>query len=139
MAADLDALRRVLVVENDSPTAQLLTDLLTAAGYAVTVLSSGFGVRQMVRHLRPRAVVLDLGLPYRSGAAVLAALKADPVTAPVPVVVVSVLEATLSPARASLAVAQLPRPLSAPAVLDAVETATSVPGSALELGLRAAS
>ena len=50
-----------------------------------------------MRRLRPDAVLLDLGLPYRSGATVLQEIKLDPQTRDVPVVIVSAMTETLPP------------------------------------------
>ncbi len=109
-----------LVVEDDPPTAALLSDLLTDEGYAVAVSPSAFGVREMVERLQPWAIVLDLGLPYRSGAALLADLKADPITASVPVIVVSALAEALPPDRKALAAAVISKPFAVDELLDAL-------------------
>ena len=76
----------------------------------------------MVR-VRPRAIVLDLGLPYRSGGSLLEELKADPETAPVPVVVVSAYTEQLSREQARLAAAVIPKPFALDALLSALQTA----------------
>jgi CheY-like chemotaxis protein len=64
-------------------------------------------------------VRLDLGLPYRSGAAVLADLKADPATAAIPVVVVSILDER-GRGLALGATEYLVKPVSREGVLDAL-------------------
>jgi DNA-binding response OmpR family regulator len=119
-----------VVVEDDPPTAALLSDLLADEGYAVTVSPSAFGVREMVERLRPRAIVLDLGLPYRSGAALLADLKADPLTATVPVIVVSALAEALPPERKALAAAVIPKPFAVDELLNALCAAVACSCSA---------
>jgi CheY-like chemotaxis protein len=86
---------RVLVIEDDPAHQRLLRHVLEPAGYAVTAADSALGAKTLVRRLRPRAILLDLGLPYRSGAALLAELKADPRTAGVPVLVVSAMSEVL--------------------------------------------
>ena len=113
----------VVVVEDNPELAALLTDELTDAGYAVTATGSAVGAAALVRRLRPRAVVLDLALPYRSGAALLAELKADPRTASVPVVVVSAYADALSRDRAGLAAAVIPKPFALHALLAALQAA----------------
>lgn len=81
----------VVVVEDDSSSAELVSVHVAAAGLrAVTVQTGEQGVAA-VRSLHPAAVVLDIRLPGMDGWEVLAALKADPETADTPVVVVSVL------------------------------------------------
>ena len=102
---------RVLVIEDDADTAALWTDVLTAQGYAVTALNSALGVAAQLRAARPAVVLLDLGLPYRSGASLLAELKADPATAGLPVVVLSAAPDTLPPEYRAWAAAVLEKPV----------------------------
>jgi DNA-binding response OmpR family regulator len=79
----------------------------------------------LARRLRPAVILLDLGLPYRSGGALLEDLKADPATAGVPVLVVSALAADLSPARRALAAGVVAKPFSPAALLAAVRDAVA--------------
>jgi len=111
------------VVEDDPPTANLLTDVLADAGFTVTVLDSALGAHEAIHRLRPCAVLLDLGLPYRSGASLLRELKADPATAIVPVVVVSAYTESLSRESAAQAAAVVPKPFELGALLAAVQAA----------------
>jgi two-component system OmpR family response regulator len=115
--------RRVLVAEDDADTAALLSDVLAGAGYAVTVVDSGLGLLGEVRRLRPSVVLLDLGLPYRSGVSLLTELKADPHTAAIPVVVISGLVDLLPPDRVPLAAVILPKPFSVAELLSALRLA----------------
>ena len=110
----------VLVVEDDPGVAALLADLLTAGGYAPTTTDSALGAVALIRRLRPAVVLLDLGLPYRSGGALLGDLKADPATAAVPVLVVSGLAEALPPALRALAAGVLAKPVRPAALLAAV-------------------
>jgi CheY-like chemotaxis protein len=116
----------VLVVEDDPDTGALLSDLLGDAGYAVQVEDTAFGVLGEVGRLRPCVIVLDLGLPFRSGAALLADLKANPITAHIPVVVVSALLETLPRERAALAATLLAKPFDGPDLLAAVQAASAL-------------
>jgi DNA-binding response OmpR family regulator len=117
----------IMVVEDDPATAALLSDLLGDEGYAATVFPSAFGVQEAVRRLHPCAILLDLGLPYRSGVSLLADLKADPTTAPVPVIVVSALLEALPPSRMQLAAAVVAKPFAVETLLDALRAATLIP------------
>jgi CheY-like chemotaxis protein len=114
---------RVLIIEDHPATLALLTDLLADAGYAVTGTDSGLGAVALARQVQPCAIILDLGLPYRSGVALLEDLKADPETATIPVVVVSALTEVLPATRAELAAAVLPKPFDTPTLLDAIRSA----------------
>jgi signal transduction histidine kinase/DNA-binding response OmpR family regulator len=82
----------VVVVEDDRPSLGLLTLYLESAGLRVIGVRDAAAGLQAVRHHEPAAVVLDIRLPDMDGWEVLATLKADPSTAPVPVVVVSMLD-----------------------------------------------
>jgi DNA-binding response OmpR family regulator len=83
-----ESARRVLVIEDDPHIKDLLTDVLTGDGFSVTAADSVLGAATLIRRLRPCAIVLDLGLPYRSGASLLTDLKGDAETAHIPVIVV---------------------------------------------------
>jgi two-component system phosphate regulon response regulator PhoB len=113
----------VLVVEDEPGVAALLAEVLAGAGYAPTTTDSALGAVALARRLRPAVVLLDLGLPYRSGGALLGDLKADPATAAIPVLVVSALADALPPARRALTAGVLGKPFSPAALLAAVRAA----------------
>ena len=115
--------RRVLVVEDDEALAALWAQALAADGHEVRALASALGVAGLLRGWRPDVVLLDLGLPYRSGAALLADLKAAPATAGIPVVVLSAAPETLPPGRAALAAAVLGKPIALRCLSEVVRTA----------------
>ncbi len=113
----------VLVVEDDPGSATVLTELLEDEGYAVRVMDTALAVLGEVERLRPAAILLDLALPYRSGATLLADLKAHPATASVPVIVVSANLEALPPQRAALATARVAKPFDVADLLAALEVA----------------
>ena len=80
----------VVVIEDDPRSAELVELHLRAAGLRAVSASTGEQGLDLVRERDPFAVILDIHLPGMDGWEVLAALKSDPVTAAVPVVVVSV-------------------------------------------------
>ena len=102
---------RILLIDDDEMISTLLTDVLLAAGYEVTTADSAFGGDTLVRKLQPAAVLLDIGLPFRPGTALLDELKSDPRTADVPVVVFSGMTETLNEERRALAAAVLSKPI----------------------------
>ena len=82
--------RTLLVIEDDVGFARVLYDLaheLEFLGVVATTAEAGLG---LARALQPSAIVLDIGLPDRSGLAVLETLKRDARTRHVPVHVVSI-------------------------------------------------
>jgi DNA-binding response OmpR family regulator len=112
--------RRVLVIEDDPAFQELVVYLLQSDGYDVTAIDSALGAAALARRLRPCAILLDLGLPYRSGASLLAELKGDSQTADIPVVVISALPETLTADRRAMAAHVLTKPLQLQELLEAV-------------------
>jgi signal transduction histidine kinase/DNA-binding response OmpR family regulator len=82
----------VVVVEDDRRSFDLLRVYLEAAGARVVSAGDGEEGLDTVRRLSPAGVILDILLPGIDGWDVLAQLKADPGTAAIPVVVVSMLD-----------------------------------------------
>ena len=116
----------VLVIEDDQGIRDLLTDTLQGEGYVVTSTESALGAATLVRRLHPRVILLDLGLPYRSGGSLLHDLKSDPATAEIPVLVVSALSESLSPERRAMAAGVVPKPFRSDTLLSAVRRACAV-------------
>jgi signal transduction histidine kinase/CheY-like chemotaxis protein len=87
-----DGRELVVVVEDDRRSLELLTLYLESAGLRVLGVGDGLAGMDAVRRQRPAAVVLDIHLPDLDGWDVLAALKADPSTVAVPVVIVSIVD-----------------------------------------------
>jgi CheY-like chemotaxis protein len=83
---------RVVLVEDDRPSLDLFSAYLEGATIDVVVARDGEEGLEAVRRQQPAAVVLDIRLPRMDGWDVLRALKADPATATVPVVVVSIVD-----------------------------------------------
>jgi signal transduction histidine kinase/CheY-like chemotaxis protein/CHASE3 domain sensor protein len=81
--------RTLLVVEDDVAFARILYDLAHERSFQVLVATTAEAGLALARAHAVSAVVLDLGLPDRSGLAVLDTLKRDPKTRHVPVHVVS--------------------------------------------------
>ena len=82
----------VVVVEDDRRSFDLLRVYLEEAGARVISARDGEEGLDTVRSLNPAGVVLDILLPGIDGWEVLARLKADPGTAAIPVIVVSMLD-----------------------------------------------
>ena len=82
----------ILVVEDDRRSADLLTLHLERVGLGVAVARDGVEGLELARRLRPQAIVLDIRLPRLDGWDLLALLKADPATADLPVVIVSMID-----------------------------------------------
>ncbi|HEY4241221.1 MAG TPA: response regulator [Kofleriaceae bacterium] len=83
------ASRVLLVIEDDIAFAKVLYDLGHELEFQVIAASTAADGLALARHYHASAIVLDVGLPDRSGLAVLDSLKRDPKTRHVPVHVVS--------------------------------------------------
>ena len=83
---------QVVVIEDDRPSLALFEAYLTGAALGVVTARDGQSGLAEVRRVSPRAVLLDIRLPGIDGWAVLKALKADPATSAIPVIVVSIVD-----------------------------------------------
>jgi signal transduction histidine kinase len=109
----------VVVIDDDRRSIDLLTVYLEAAGLRVVSASDGRRGVELIRALKPAIVVLDILLPGLDGWQVLESLKADPATAAIPVVVVSILDER-GRGLALGAAEYLVKPVSREGVLDAL-------------------
>ena len=80
---------RVLFVEDDPAVAQMYKLKLELDGYQVAVAGDGEVALHMARTEPPDIIFLDIRLPKLGGLDVLEALRADPKTQAVPVVILS--------------------------------------------------
>ena len=82
----------VLVVDDDNATRELITRGLQKEGFRILAATSGDEAIRLAREKRPDAISLDVLMPGMDGWTVLRALKGDPLTAGIPVVMVSMLD-----------------------------------------------
>ncbi|MGW0120826.1 SpoIIE family protein phosphatase [Streptomyces sp. NPDC003327] len=80
---------RVLVADDNADMREYLTRLLSGAGYEVRGVSDGQEALAAVRAQVPDVVVSDVMMPRLDGLALVTALRADPRTATVPVLLLS--------------------------------------------------
>lgn len=80
---------KVLLIEDETNIAEAIRFILSREGCTVTVLNDGTAAEAVVRDAAPDLVILDLMLPGRSGLDVLAALRSDPDTSAVPVMMLT--------------------------------------------------
>jgi PAS domain S-box-containing protein len=82
----------ILVVEDDDATRRLISRRLKAAGFRTVEASGGAQAISAARELLPAVITLDMVMPSVDGWTVLAALRDDPRTRDIPVVVASVID-----------------------------------------------
>ena len=80
--------KKVLVIEDDAFLSSLVSEKLVQTGFVVdTTMSGKEGVEKA--HNNPDLILLDVMLPDMGGFEVLEALKADPTTKDIPVIILS--------------------------------------------------
>jgi CheY-like chemotaxis protein len=84
----------ILVVDDDPALRDILSSLLAEDGWRVTTAGDGAAALAAIERERPAALVLDLMIPRLDGFEVLRALRMQPVTRDLPVVVVTAKDLT---------------------------------------------
>jgi DNA-binding response OmpR family regulator len=81
----------VLVVDDIEENLKVLSDTLTQAGYRPLQARSGERALQIAGKAKPDLILLDIKMPGMDGFTTIAALKADPASADIPVIFISAL------------------------------------------------
>lgn len=81
----------ILLVEDEANIAEAVCFILSREGWRIELHPEGRAATDRIRAARPRLVILDLMLPGRSGAEILAELRADadPALAATPVLMLT--------------------------------------------------
>lgn len=121
---------KILVIEDDDLMRELVAVHLGDAGHDVVPCADGAVAIRAILDQKPDLVVLDLGMPYIDGFELLAALKGDPLTRTIPVIVLSSRTDLQSLDRVvALGAAEyLNKPIRVESLLDAVERRLLNPG-----------
>lgn len=82
----------VLIIDDDPSARETAFRYLSRLGWSVSTANDGMAGLEMIRRLRPSAVVLDILMPGMNGWEVLAAIKSDPAIADIPVLICSIIE-----------------------------------------------
>ncbi len=80
---------RVLLVEDDPDSLELMGQIVEAAGYQVERAASGFQALAMAGEARYDVVLLDVMLPGVDGFEVCHRLRREPATADLPIILIS--------------------------------------------------
>ena len=112
----------ILVAEDSLEQRSLYVEILTAAGYRVLEASDGAEAVAIVRQQRPGLVLMDVTMPGTSGWNAVRALKDDPETAAVPIIVITGLAASWDRDASIAAGADqyIAKPVSPPHLLEEV-------------------
>ena len=80
---------RVLLVEDNAVNAEMLSRRLAKRGYAVTLAEDGLQALERAGIDKPDLILMDVSLPQLDGLEATRRLKADPMTARIPVIVLT--------------------------------------------------
>ncbi len=84
---------RILVVDDDPDIVTMLSTRLTSRGFKVSTASDGHQAIELTKKELPDVVLLDVMMPGKSGWEVARAIKQDPATNAVKIVMVSAIGA----------------------------------------------
>ncbi len=121
------ARKRVVVLDDDELVRDLWGDALKKAGYDAVGIAVGSEALERLADLRPDLILLDMMMPEMDGFEFLARLRANPVGAAIPVLIISVLGDALVEGidrrgAATLGVAGiLPKPVEVSTVVEQVK------------------
>lgn len=90
------ATARVLVVDDDPEILAMLTTRLTKRGYQVVTAPDGHRALELAKRELPDVMLLDVMMPGKSGWEVARALKQDPVTKGIKIVMVTAIGAQVN-------------------------------------------
>ena len=115
---------KILVVDDMPLNVKMLVDILTYKGFSVVAATGGKDALAKVESARPDLVLLDVMMPDMSGYDVCRAIRANALTALLPVVMVTALDATSERAKGLDAGADdfLTKPINQPELMARVNS-----------------
>jgi DNA-binding response OmpR family regulator len=82
----------VLVIDDDPAVRELMQRSLAKDGFRVEVAADGASGLALARQHNPAVITLDVMMPHQDGWSVLGALKTDPATANIPVIMLTIVD-----------------------------------------------
>lgn len=115
---------RIVVADDDPQVTELLRFKLERSGYEVLSVDDGGKAVDLVRTTRPDLAIVDIMMPVMDGFQVLRALKSDPDTMEIPVILLTArgLEEDIEKGYESEAVAYFRKPFSISELAEQVES-----------------
>lgn len=115
--------RKILIVEDEVSLLKLESILLTTRGYKVSAVTDGLKALEEIKNDIPDLVLLDIMIPGIDGFEVCRRIKADPVTANLPVVMLTAKKSSADQTRgvAAGADAYITKPFKSAKIIEVVE------------------
>lgn len=87
---------KILIADDEAHMLRVAELSLRRGGYALLIARNGLEAVETARREMPSLIVMDVQMPLLDGLAALRRLKADPVTAPIPVIMLTARGHTLT-------------------------------------------
>ncbi len=91
----------VLIIDDEIHIRRLIAQMLELAGYQVVEATSGAEALRLIEETRPDVITCDISMPGMSGFEVLEAIKSQPATAEIPVIMLTAIGQEKDTARAT--------------------------------------
>jgi CheY-like chemotaxis protein len=106
----------VVIVDDDEIIRGLVAQIISMLGWTSSSAATGVQALSVIQREKPDLVISDVGMPGMSGIELLTAIKSDPQTAHIPVVIISSIDRE-NEARAGGCAAFLAKPFTVDAML----------------------
>jgi DNA-binding response OmpR family regulator len=81
--------QRILIVDDDSDILEILSFLLSEAGYETRILTHGETILNDIKDFKPNLILMDVMLAGMDGRTICQSIKTDPSTHMLPVILIS--------------------------------------------------
>ena len=81
--------KKILILDDDSDILEILTLILSDAGYEVRALVNGENIKDQIGDFQPDLLLMDVMLGPMDGRMICGEIKNDPSTAKLPVILIS--------------------------------------------------
>ena len=102
-------MKKILLIEDDVDTIDMVEIMLQGAGYAVIKINRLIDLKE-ITVINPNLIIIDFLLPYRLGNELCAEIKSDPGTKHIPVILYSASSLLRKVAEECRADAYIPKP-----------------------------
>ena len=121
----------VLIIDDEIHIRRLIAQMLELAGYQVIEATSGAEALRLIEETRPDVITCDISMPGMSGFEVLEAIKSQPATAEIPVIMLSAIGQEKDTARATALGADdyITKPFGTTQLIETIERQLGRPGS----------
>jgi CheY-like chemotaxis protein len=117
--------KKILLVDDDNDTINIVCDVLVKEGYEVETAANGLeALEKISSDNRPDLIILDIMMPKLDGISLSLKLKASPLAASIPIIVITAYgqsDDVLSSRSEIQVSAYMKKPLAMPELLDKVK------------------